>query len=73
MAQNSLLETEHAFTRADRYWRTEVGRSFGADGVLRYGHLSQARGEPETAMRRAFEARQEAMTAWRQARRPLPT
>lgn len=73
MAQNSLHETERAFTRADRHWRTEVDRSFGTDAVLRYGHLPQARGEPKTAMRRAFEARQEAMTAWRQARRPLPT
>lgn len=72
MAQSILSETEHAFTSADRRWRTEVGRSFGADGVLRYGHLPQARGEPETAMRRAFEARREAITAWRQAWRPLP-
>jgi hypothetical protein len=73
MAQSILSETEHSFTTADQRWRTEVGRSFGMDGVLRYGHLPQSRGEPETAMRRAFEARQEAMTAWRQARRPLPT
>lgn len=43
MAQNGLLETEHAFTRADRYWGTDVGRSTGADGVLRYGDLSQTR------------------------------
>ena len=42
MAQNRLLGTEHAFTRADRHWRTEIDPSFGADGVLRYGHLSQA-------------------------------
>ena len=38
MAQNSLLETEHVFTNADPRWRTVVGRSFGTDGVLRYGH-----------------------------------
>jgi hypothetical protein len=72
MIQRDLIETEHSFTSADRRWRTEVGRSFGADAVLLYGHLPQARGEPETTMRRAFDARQEAMTAWRQARRLLP-
>lgn len=70
MAQSILSETEHFFTSADRRWRTEVGRSFGVDGVLRYGHLPQARGEPETAMRRAFDERHKAMLAWRQARRP---
>ena len=70
MIQTNLIETERSFTSADRRWRTEVSRSFGADAVLLYGHLPQARGEPETAMRRAFNARQEAMTAWRQARRP---
>ena len=73
MAQSDLIKTERSFTSADRRWRTEVGRSYGADAVLLYGHLPQARGEPETAMRRAFEARQEAITAWRQARRPWPT
>jgi hypothetical protein len=72
MAQDSLLETGHAFIHADRHGRTEVGCSLGADGVLRYGHPSLTRGESETAMCRIFEARQEAMTAWRQARRPLP-
>ena len=69
MIQTYLIETEHSFTSADRRWRTEVCRSFGADAVLLYGHLPQARGEPETAMRHAFDARQEAMTAWRHARR----
>ena len=73
MIQPNLIETERSFTNADRRWRTEVSRSFGADAVLLYGHLPQARGEPETAMRQAFNARQEAMTAWRQARRPRPT
>jgi hypothetical protein len=73
MIQRDLIETEHSFTSADRHWRTEVGRSFGVDAMLLYGHLPQAPGEPETAMRRAFEAWQEAMAAWRQARRPRPT
>jgi hypothetical protein len=73
MAQSILSETEHSFTSADRRWRTEVGRSLGTDVVLLYGHLPQAQGEPDTAMRQAFDARQEAMRAWRQARRPLPT
>lgn len=71
MIQTSLIETERSFTSADRRWRTEVSRSFGADAVLLYGHLPQARGEPETAMRHAFDARREAMAAWRHARRPL--
>ena len=71
MIQSDLIETEHAFTRADRHWRIEVGRSFGVDAVLLYGHLSQARGEAETTIRWAFDARQEAMTAWRKARGPL--
>jgi len=35
MTQNSLLKTERAFARAARQWRTQVGRSFDTDGVLR--------------------------------------
>ena len=69
MIQSDLIETERSFTSADRRWRTEVSRSFGADAVLLYGHLPQARGEPQTAIREAFDAREEAMIAWRQARR----
>lgn len=71
MADSALCETKHCFTDADRRWRTEVVRSFGMDGVLLYGHLPQARGEPETTMRHAFDARQKALNAWRQARRPV--
>ena len=70
MIQANLIETERFFTNADRRWRIEVSRSFGADAVLLYGHLPQARGELETVMRQAFDARREAMTAWRLAGLP---
>jgi hypothetical protein len=70
MIQTNFIETEHSFTSADRRWRFEVDRSFGADAVLLYDHLQQARSEPKTDMRHASDARREAIIAWRQARRP---
>lgn len=59
MIQTNLIETERSFTSADRRWRTEVSGSLGADAVQLCGHLPQAQGEPETAMRQAFDVGQE--------------
>ncbi|WP_336490270.1 hypothetical protein [Methylobacterium nigriterrae] len=68
MDYDRLTETEHSFASADRLWRAEVMRRFGPDGVLLHGYLPEGRGEPGTVMRRAFETRQRAILAWRQAR-----
>jgi hypothetical protein len=68
MDHDRLTETEHSLAGADRLWRAEVTKRFGPDGVLLHGYRPEGRGEPGTAMRRAFEMRQQAIVAWRQAR-----
>ena len=70
MDRQNLSDTEGDLTRADRFWRTEITRSFGPDGVLLHGFSSAGRGEPGSKVRRAYEARERAIAAWRQARHP---
>lgn len=72
MARDELVETEGWLTQADRLWRAEMRRTFGPDGVLLHGFSSAGQGEPGSQMRRMYEVhevRQQAITAWRQARR----
>lgn len=64
-----LAQTESALATADRLWRTEMQRSFGPDAVLRLGFGLEREGAPGTKLRRAFEARDAAVTAWRTERR----
>ncbi|GJD94148.1 hypothetical protein OCOJLMKI_1350 [Methylobacterium iners] len=69
--RNCLLETECALAKTDLIWRDEVTQRFGPDSVLTLGHREQAKGEDGTPMRRAFEARGQAVAAWRNARRQI--
>jgi hypothetical protein len=68
MTRQRLIETEHLLASTDRAWRAEVSRLHGPDGVLMYGYGPLGRGEPGSPQRLAYEARQVAVAAWRQAR-----
>jgi len=70
MSPNRLAETEDVLARTDRLWRSEMKRVHGPDGVLAHGYGPAGRGEAGTRIRHAFEARQDAIDAWRYARRP---
>lgn len=65
-----LAETENALAVADRLWRTEMRRVFGADAVLIQGSGPDRQGAPGTRLRMTFDARTSAIAAWRHARRP---
>ena len=65
-----LAETEGAVARTDRLWRSEMKRLYGPDGVIAYGFGREGRGEPGSRIHEAFEARQQAIAAWRHVRRP---
>lgn len=68
MDRQNLSDTEGELTRADRSWRSEMTRAFGPDAVLLHGFSSAGQGAPGSKVRRAYEARQKAIAAWRQAR-----
>ncbi len=68
MDAQRLIETEHHLALADRVWRAELRRLHGPDGVLLHGYGPLGRGEPGTQQRTAYEVRQAAIAAWRQAR-----
>jgi len=69
MTTNRLAETEAVLARTDRAWRSEMTRLYGPDGVLRFGYAREGRGEDDTPVRRAFEARRHAIASWRLERR----
>ena len=63
-----LALTEAALASADRLWRDEMRRNYGADGVLTYGFAPEAQGELGTPLRRTYEARRVAVALWRHER-----
>lgn len=65
-----LAETENALAVTDRLWRAEMRRVFGPDAVLLHGFGAERQGEPGTRLRTTFEARRNAIAAWRYVRRP---
>jgi hypothetical protein len=69
MPLNRLAETEACLARTDSVWRSEMTRRFGPDGVLEFGYRAEGRGEDGTPIRRAFEARRQAVALWRHERR----
>ena len=64
-----LALTEAAFTSADRFWRREMRRTYGPDGVLMYGYAPEGQGGLGTPLRRSYEARRVAVALWRNERR----
>lgn len=69
MRANRLVETEAVLARTDRAWRSEMVRLYGPDGVLQFAYTQEGRGEDGTSVRRAYDARQHAISSWRQERR----
>ena len=70
MHPNRLAETEAVLAQTDRAWRSEVTRLYGPDGVLQFGYSYEGRGEDGTAVRRAYDARRQAVALWRHERQP---
>ena len=66
-----LAETESAVATTDRLWRSEMKRLYGPDGVIAYGFGQEGRGVPGSKIHAAFQARQQAIAAWRHERRPV--
>jgi hypothetical protein len=64
-----LAETENALAVTDRLWRAEMQRAFGPDALLLHGFGVDRQGAPGTRLRMTFEARNSAISAWRDARR----
>lgn len=64
-----LAVTETALASADRLWREEMRRTYGADGVLIYGYAPEGQGGLGSPLRRSYEARRVAVTLWRNERR----
>lgn len=63
-----LALTEAALASADRLWRDEMRRNYGADGVLTYGFAPEGQGGLGTSLRRTYEARRVAVALWRHER-----
>ena len=63
-----LALTEAALASADRLWREEMRRAYGADAVLNYGYAPEGQGGLGTPLRRSYEARRVAVTLWRHER-----
>lgn len=64
--------TEAALATADRLWRTEMRRAYGADAVLVHGFTPEGQGDLGTDLRRSYEARRIAVALWRRERRRGP-
>lgn len=71
MHMNRLAETEAVLARTDQAWRFKVTRLYGPDGVLTFGYTQEGRGEVDTPVRRAYEARRHAIALWRHERRAM--
>lgn len=68
MPLTSMTGTELLFVAADATWRCEVAKVLDRKpSDLRLILLPEARGEPDTLLRTAFEARERAFTMWCQA------
>jgi hypothetical protein len=70
MDTTRLAETESMLATTDRLWRAEMRRAFGPDAVLLHGFGTERQGAPGTRLRETFEARKNAVAAWRYERRP---
>ncbi|TXN22429.1 hypothetical protein FV217_10945 [Methylobacterium sp. WL9] len=68
--KSGAVQTEAGLANADRLWRNEMTRRYGPDGVLLYGYEKERRGALGSCLRQTFEARRDAVSAWRYERRP---
>ena len=61
-------ETDAHLSQADAVWLAEIAGVFGEDRVDACAAGPEGRGEPGSALRRAYEERQRAYAQWRRAR-----
>lgn len=69
MQTDRLAETEAVLARTDQAWRFEMTRRYGPDGVLHFGYSREGRGDEGSPVRRAYDARRQAVALWRHERR----
>lgn len=68
MDDEELIRTDVEFAVADAHWRHELARERGAADTEESDAPPAWKGEPETALRAAYEERLRALRAWRRAR-----
>ncbi|MER2269787.1 hypothetical protein [Methylobacterium oxalidis] len=68
MAATNRQNTDFLFRQADEAWRTEMAQRHGADAPARLRYAPEARGEPGSRLRQAFNARERAYQLWLKAR-----
>ena len=64
----TMARTDTLFAVAEATWRAELAKQVGSDEIDAYTMTPEGRGEPDTLLRTAFEARDRAYRAWRRAR-----
>ncbi len=68
MDDDDSLRTDIAFALADACWRHAIAEHLGAPVPEEALTPPEMRGEPDTALRLAYEERRRAFEAWRRAR-----
>lgn len=68
MDDEDTLRTDIEFAVADACWRHEIAKHLGAPVTEDALIPPEMRGEPDTALRLAYEERLRAIQAWRRAR-----
>ncbi|MEA1834646.1 hypothetical protein U8607_21365 [Methylobacterium durans] len=68
MAAANRQNTDILFRRADEAWRAEMIQRHGETAVARLRYTPEARGEPGSRLRQAYNARERAYQLWIRAR-----
>ncbi|BAU89984.1 hypothetical protein MPPM_1379 [Methylorubrum populi] len=68
MDDEDTIRTDIEFAVADACWRDEIAKRLGIPVVEEALTPPEMKGEPETALRLAYEERLRALRAWRRAR-----
>ncbi|HEV2543770.1 MAG TPA: hypothetical protein VGU70_13515 [Methylobacterium sp.] len=68
MDDEDTIRTDLEFAVADACWRHEVARQLGTPIAEESLTPPEMKGEPDTALRLAYEERLRALRAWRRAR-----
>lgn len=68
LKQHILASTEEDLTKTDAAWVMKLAETFGGDQIDTLAARPEGQGEPDTDLRRAYDARQAALLRWRAAR-----
>lgn len=68
MDDEDRIRTDIEFAVADACWRHEIAKQIGTSVLEEALTPPEMKGEPETALRLAYEVRLRALQAWRSAR-----